>query len=572
MEEQSGKNGITRTITQITDSTMAAKFSAKDTKVFNELLMKVRSLPERYFSNKTRAWNIPISPETVEKLISWGFVPDDRLKKLVSPITLSENTKFLEQKITEISESIQQKKKNSKNTNFNFDQNEIFHLKPFQKKGVAWIEQTNGRTLIADEMRLGKSAQAITWTTLHPELRPCVIICPATVKIAWKREILKWAGENSYVIHGTNNVHGYENEKYIILNYDILKAHIEKIKSLNPQILILDEIQKIKNMKTKRTRFTRDLGKYCKHIIALSGTPIEKGPIEFYSVLSLLRKDLFNNLWKYQQRWCSPQFNGFGWVYTGASNTEELNSILTSTIMIRRLRRDVLNEDLPTRQVLPVEINNKEEYNKAETDIIQWIRENISDEKARRAKRAIAFSKFNYLKQIAAKGKMDAITEWIDDFLESGKKLVVFCTHHAMIDMLMEKYNSIAVKLDGRDSTAQRQNSIDNFQYVNKIKLFFGNLQAAGMGIDLSAASDVLICELGWNPAEHDQGESRIEGMNQKEKTFVYYIVAEKTIEEDIIDILDRKKKILDAVLDGKESEEDSVLGELLKRFVKKEG
>lgn len=570
MELQTENITIVKTAKRITDEVMAIKFSSSDSKIFYAMVDQIKVIPHAKYIPGAKQWNVPITKENIEKLLSWGYTIDKSISSIV-PEKIPEKTVRLREKLETLERSKNKEFNKEKGEIFSGNTSQILNLYPFQKDGILFLESKNGRALIADDMGLGKTIQAVSWTALHPELKPYIIVCTATMKINWKREILKWTGKEAYIVYGTNNKEAYKEKEYIIINYDVLGAHIENILSLRPKVLIIDECQKIKNFKAKRTKNVRELGKYCHHIIALSGTPIVNKPFEFFSILSLLRKDIFNSQWNFTQKFCNPTFNGWGWEYKGATNTGELHNLLTRTVMIRRKKEDVLTE-LPAKQrtVLPVEISNRGEYERAEADIIRWIQENISTEKARRAMRAEILARFNYLKQIAAEGKKESIIEWIETFLETDKKLVLFCTHHALIDFLMEKFPGTAVKLDGRDSGIARQKSVDRFQNDPTVKLFIGNILAAGEGITLTASSDVLFCEMGWTPGEHVQAEDRTHRIGQKEAVNIYYMVAEQTIENSIIDILDRKRRHLDAVLDGKDSTEDSLLNELLGKYQNK--
>ncbi len=440
-------------------------------------------------------------------------------------------------------------------------------LYPFQKKGVEFIEQKKGRALVADEMGLGKTIQALSWIKIHPELKPVVIVPPASLKLNWQKEIKKWIPDRDVRIVSGKQHLSLAGSDIIIINYDILTAHQETLINLKPKVLIMDECHYIKNSRAQRTKAVRNIAKHIPHIIALSGTPITSKPIEFFSTLNVLRKDIWKSHWKYAQSYCNPTHNGFGWDFSGASNIERLHKELTSTVMIRRLKKDVLKE-LPdkVRTVIPLEINNRAEYDLAEHDLEKWAREfegvkNIS---------ALAIVEIEKLKQITIKGKIKACIEWIENYIETGK-LVVGCSHHSTVDALMSHFKDVAVKLDGRDSATKKQNAVESFQEDPEIKLFIGNLKAAGQGLTLTASDSTCTIELGWTPGEHDQFEDRVHRIGQEsESVNAYYLIADNTIENDIAQILDRKRKVLDAVLDGEETETESLLNELLEIYREK--
>lgn len=510
---------------------------------FYDLLTKIKSLPGRRFDPTTKTWMIPISTTAIRQLVEWGFDVD--------------------QELVDIGKSKQHEKKPA--------QVQIPGLYPFQEQGVKFIIEKQGRCLIGDEMGLGKTVQALAYLKLHPEVRPALIICPASLKINWQREAKKWTGETPFIIYGRNNAAAYKNKKVIIINYDILHDHLEALAELKPQVVIMDEVHYIKTPDTKRTKAAKVIGKAADRVIALSGTPITNRPIEFFSILNILNPDVFSGRFRFAMRYCGAHHNGFGWNFNGSSNIEELHQLLTDTVMLRRLKCNVL-QDLPQKQrsVIPMLLDNREQYNQAEADLMAWIEENEGKEAADRASRAEVLTRFEKLKQLTVRGKMSMVYDWVDDFLESGQKLVLFATHHETIDALTARYKDVCVKVDGRDSAESRQKAVDSFQNNADVKLFVGNIKAAGVGLTLTAASNVAFVELDWVPGNHDQAEDRVHRIGQTADSInAWYLIADSTIEDDIMDILDSKRKVLDAVLDGEETDEGSLLRGLLNKYRK---
>jgi len=507
---------------------------------FKETLSFVKTLPGREFNPETKVWSMPVTLFTVESLMEKGFQLNDKLTAWYAQHS---------------------------NVQLELEFDGGLALYPFQKEGVAFLQNQDGRALVGDEMGLGKTIQAIGWLKLNPEARPAVVVVPASLKLNWKREINKWLPkEKVYIAYGRNSAGDYAGKDIIVINYDILKPHTEHLK--DSKAMILDECHYIKNQSTQRSKAVKALSKNIKHVIALSGTPITNKPIEFFATLNLLREDLWPSRWKFAERYCNPTHNGFGWDYSGTSNSEELHEVLTKSVMIRRLKKDVL-PDLPdkVRAVVPMEIKNKKEYKQAKQDIISFLSAIEGKESAEKASRAEVLVRFEKLKQLAVRGKMDSVMEWIENFLDSGEKLVVFATHHETIDKLMEKFKPIAVKLDGRDNATQKQDAVDKFQLNPLVRLFVGNIKAAGQGITLTRASNTVFIELGWTPGEHNQAEDRVHRIGQENAVTAWYLVAEDTIEEEIADIIDSKRKVLDAVLDGKDTEDESLLRELMNGY-----
>ena len=508
----------------------------------------VKSIAGRRFHNEGNAkyWTCPFSIDAIESLKFWEFNIDPELEKFLQKSKLSVN---------DVSANIEIPGLQMK-------------LYPFQKQGVSFIEAKNGRALIGDEMGLGKTCQALAYLQLHPEKRPVVIVVPASLKLNWEREAKIWMKEpNIQILSGTKTNIPIVGE-IIIINYDILPAWFGKLQEIKPQILITDECHYFKNSKAKRTKVVKALGKNIPHIIALSGTPIVNRPQEILNAIQLIDSTIIGSAWGYLQRYCGAKHSRFGWDFTGASNTEELHEKLTSTIMLRRLKKDVL-QDLPDKQYsfLPIELDNNKEYKKAESNFIQWLKENKGIEAARKATGAEALTEIETLKQLAVKGKMKQAIDWIKDFIEVDGKLVVFANHKFVIDTLMTEFRDIAVKIDGSVTGENRDKAVQEFQNNDAVKLFVGNIKAAGVGLTLTAASNVAFLEYDWVVGNHIQAEDRCHRIGQKTSVTIYYLTAINTIEEKLVKMLHKKAQVLAAVLDGVSMKETSIFQELLEQY-----
>ncbi len=525
-------------VKKVDDTTMEIRY-----KFDPEILQLVKTLPGRRFHPDKKYWTATITADSINKLKDAGFVIDEELEKLL----------HLAEEIEKGIEVPGLKKQ----------------LFPFQKQGVAFIEKRNGRALIADEMGLGKTIQAAAWLQLHPEKRPTIILCPASLKLNWAKEIRETLStkDKVQILQGTKPypITG----SIIIINYDILNSWVETLQAIHPQVLIIDEMHYVKNSSAIRTKATKKLAKGIPHIIALTGTPIVNRPVEGFNIFQILDRSLFPNFWTYVHRYCGARHNGFGWDFSGATNKEELNQILTSTIMIRRRKSDVL-KDLPEKlySFVPMELDNEKEYKTAEAEFIEYLREVKGKEAAEKAKKAEHLVKIEAMKQLAVKGKMKQAINWIKDFIEDGSKLVVFAVHKEVIDQLMKEFKEIAVKIDGSTPIPERHKAVEAFQSDPNIKLFIGNIQAAGVGLTLTAASAVAFLELPWTPGELQQAEDRCHRIGQKNAVNIYYLLAENTAEYKLAKLLDRKKEVLSAVIDGKSVDEKSLITELIESYL----
>lgn len=554
---------------------------------------RVKSLPGRSYFSQDKTWSVPISLKVVNALAGWGFALDETLTKYRELRNRIEAGQVLEKTDLLWLRDIE----GDKATMATISADEIPDipglkgtLMSFQKAGVAFLERKKGRAIIGDEMGLGKTVQALAWLQLHPELRPAVIVCPAVAKGVWLHHIKTWMSQTGkiQVLSGTKAQRIEENTKIVIVNYDILPNEFAKgqdgqkkevpltgwvdhLVNLNPKVIILDECHYIKNNSANRTKAVKRLVKNVSHVIPISGTFIINRPVEGYNAIQLVDKNLFPNFMAYGIRYCNGHNNGFGWDFSGASNTAELHEKL-QTVMIRRTKSEVL-KDLPEKlySFVPLELINREEYEKANAEIVKWIRENIGEKAASSAQNAEALVRFNYLRQLTSKGKMKAVLSWISDFLESDGKLVVFATYKETIDRIMKEFGDIAVKIDGGTPPEKRPEIEARFQSDPKIRLFVGNTKAAGVAITLTASSSVAFVELPWAPGEISQASDRCHRIGQKDAVTVYYLLAEDTMDETMAKILDEKREVLDAVLDGKEvSDEDSpAISELINHYRK---
>jgi len=447
-------------------------------------------------------------------------------------------------------------------------------------------------------MGLGKTIQAIGYMQLNPTYRT-LIICPASLKLNWQREIQNWMPKHGLIqiLSGKKPKPIYKNTQIVIINYDILPEWVVTILNWMPQLMITDEAHYYKNNKAKRTKAVMKLGKKVDKVIGLTGTPIENRPIELYNVIKLINPTIISSRFNFGKRYCNGHHDGFGWNFNGSSNVEELHELLASTIMIRRLKKDVLTE-LPDKQfsVVPIEMDNRKDYDEAEADLVEFVKQQTEtnmrkelrdklgdmadmvniDEKQLKAAKELKASKINqltrieHLKQLAANGKIKAAIDWCVDFIENDKKLIIFATHKKIVDELMQRFGKIAVKIDGSVTTAERQKAVDKFQNNPNTKIFVGNIDAAGVGLTLTAASDVAFIEFPWTPGKLNQAIDRAHRIGQKDTVNVHYLVAERTIDEDIIEILDKKTKVINGIIDGNAHPEANVLEELLSNLKSK--
>jgi SNF2 family DNA or RNA helicase len=519
----------------------------------SEIITEVKKLPQRTWDMKKKHWTAPITIGVLEFADKYKFDVEDSVREKIIELTKKSTELLVQSTSTDADINIP-----SLNGT----------LMPYQKAGVAYAGSV-GRCLIADQMGLGKTVEAIA-SLEYRDAFPAIIVCPASLKENWKREINKWLPHRTVnILSGKGNI---ANVDVNIVNYDIIGRFVEPIMHLKPMGLVLDESHYVKTSKTKRTEAVRDIAKKVPQsgtVLLLSGTPVTNRPEELVSQLEILGMlSRFGGKWAFLKRYTNAYHNGFGWDTKGASNLNELNMKLRQNCYIRRTKDEVLKE-LPakTRNVVHVEPSGKGyvEYRKAEGDLLSFLAENGY----RASDTAEHLRRTTVLKRLAADAKMESVIEWIDSFLEScDRKLVVFAHNVAIVDYLAGKYGNLRVS--GQDSMEDRQHAVDSFQKDPKARVIVLNLQAGGVGLTLTAGSDVCFVQQGWTPGEHDQAEDRCHRIGQENSVQVWYLIGVNTIDEDIYDLIDAKRAVVDAVTDGDEVQQAGVIGDLMKRLYAK--
>lgn len=459
-------------------------------------------------------------------------------------------------------------------------------LMPYQVAGVEFALKRL-RVMIADSPGLGKTAQALGFLQFRKDLRPALIVCPASVKLNWdreKRRFLEDCPENEAVI--LNGTKPYQVDAPIrIINYDILSAWLPVLKG-NILALVLDESHHIKSLDSQRAKAAYQLAMDVEAMLMLTGTPLLNRPLDLFPQIHLLAPDEFPELVPYGRRYCDGRLvevvvrggkKKKVWDFSGASNLDELFERLRSTVMLRRLKKDVLKELPPKRlAIVPVELHPAREYIRIEKDFRSWliheVRAGRKSKERLKALRTEAISKVTYLKKSAAELKLGAAIEWIRDFLASGEKLVAFAHHRDIIDRLAEEFEGAAV-LKGGMSQEEKSQAVMRFQSDPECKVFIGSIQAAGVGLTLTAASDVVFLEYPWRPADLDQAVDRCHRIGQVNSVTAWCLKATipgmETIDDRILGILERKWNISDAALDGKAGRATNILSEVLREYAR---
>ncbi|HTX10432.1 MAG TPA: DEAD/DEAH box helicase [Solirubrobacteraceae bacterium] len=430
-------------------------------------------------------------------------------------------------------------------------------LKPFQRAGVQYLLEQR-RAFLADEQGLGKTIEALA--TLEADgAYPAVVVCPASLKLNWMREISRWVPTRSVqMLDGKRG--GVAATEITIINYDIVAGRLEGLTDLCPRAVVLDESHYCKNPRAQRTQAAQQLCAAVPReglVLALTGTPVMNRPPELISQLRILgRLGDFGSGAQFGERFRGPDAH------------QRLHWHLRARCFVRRLKSEVLPQ-LPakTRAVVPVALDNEPEYRLAEEDVIAWLQSqpldlHELDARVAAALRAERLVRLNALKLLAARGKLHGALHWIHDFLSSGEPLVVFARHREIQRAVVERFPT-ALHVLGEDTRRARDQAVQDFQ-AGEGRLIVCSIEVAGQGITLTRASNVAFLELDWTPAKHDQAEDRCHRIGQQDAVNATYLLAADTIDETIATLLERKRAVIGAVTDGREEDGRGVVDALV--------
>lgn len=465
----------------------------------------------------------------------------------------------------------------------------------YQLEGVRYALD-NKRCIFGDQPGLGKTLQAICAVIkAHKEAQkygetfPTLVICPAALKVNWKREFKKFAGIDAVILDDSNkqNWHRFWELKkpdgeaisnVFITNYESLKKFfVLRVKNttrftLNSiefderinifKSVIIDESHKCKSSKTQQSKFVEGICRGKKWIFALTGTPVVNNNTDLIQQLKILgRLDDFGGYKQFVGRFCDGPKQ--------SSNMKELNYRLWMCCFFRREKQKVLTQ-LPDkmRQYITCEITNRKEYTDAENNFLTYLRQykHADDERIARAMRGEVMVRMGILKEIAARGKVKAVAEFIHDVIDGGEKLIMFAYLKEVVKALKDEFPD-AVTVTGSDNVAQKQNAVDRFQNDPDCKLIILNYKSGGTGLTLTASSRVGFIEFPWTYSDCEQAEDRAHRNGQKNAVNCYYFLGDKTIDEYMYKVIQTKKDIANEVTGTTTQIDEDIVNNVMNLF-----
>lgn len=425
----------------------------------------------------------------------------------------------------------------------------------YQKKGIQYMVE-HKRTFNGDDMGLGKTFQSIAAVSIA-KAYPCLVVCPAAMKMTWKREFMKFIGKNAVILDNENKDNWQQmfitgTCNVFITNYEsVKKFFIRRIKGNRISVknlvvdqrasifktVIIDESHRVKNSSCHYAKYLEAICKGKEYIFMLTGTPVVTRVRDLVQQLKVMgRIDDFGGATRFISRFCS----------SSVTNEELglLNSLLWRTCYFRREKTLVLKE-LPEkiRQYYSCELTNRKEYDSAEQDLVRYLKKykDASDDKLKTLIANEAIVKIGVLRQISAEGKISEAKKIIADYISAQKKVIVFTAHKSIASKIKQSFPD-AVTVTGSDSPEQKQKSVDSFQNDTECKVIIVNIQSGGVGITLTAASDVLFVEMPWTSADCDQCECRAHRNGQKNVVTCVYLLGKNTFDERMYDLIQKER------------------------------
>lgn len=429
-------------------------------------------------------------------------------------------------------------------------------LYPYQKIGVEFLAASKGRAILADSPGVGKTAQTLAYIK-HEKYKRSLIVCPASVKFAWANEAKKWTNLSTCTIDSKTKLQNIDSDVNLwIINYDQLNKHFAQLAKIHFDIIVGDEAHMIKNPAAARTKRFRLLSREIDHVVLLSGTPLLSRPVELYSLLNIIDPRKWGNYYDYVRTYCGAHQTRFGLDVSGVSNAKQLHDQIGG-YFLRRTKEDVLTELPPKNHIeVPVELSTEfaTKYNLAESSFISYMKQHSGKQSAEIAKtmQAEKLAQLNALRMINTMGKIPTAQDIIDSIIDSGEKIIVFSSFVEPLKVMSSKYKNNSVMITGETAPDERGEIVRKFQENPNVNVFFGGIKSAGAGITLTAASNTMFLDLPWNPADLEQASNRNHRPGIKASSVnIYQLTVPGTIDEDMKEIINRKQKIFDAIIDG---------------------
>ena len=431
-------------------------------------------------------------------------------------------------------------------------------LYPHQIEGIAFLLGRR-RALLADDMGLGKTRQSVLAMVEAEAEGPYLVICPASVKRNWAREIQLVLPTTEPIIVGPAPLPSTNYRDWIIINYEILGKHLEKLLAFDWKGVVFDEAHYLKNHQSQRSRNAAKLVKAIQHepiVHALTGTPMTNRPRDLFPILRLVNHPLGKSFLSFAKRYCDAYQGDFGLVADGASNIEEL-TVQLHGVMLRRTKNEVLDLPPKVRTWLDVELHPYaiQHFNNAVREFLTKFDApepiNTVEDEPENSERRRAVGRLTTARRKLAFAKCRHTIKFVENALEQGEKVILFTTFLNTLERFHKHFGDQAVYVFGEVPAEERQNRVDQFQNDENVRLFIANMHVAGVGINLTAGRQIVFNDLDWVPANHWQAEDRAYRIGQTGTVNVTYMIARGTVDEFVKTVLETKAALMDALVEG---------------------
>lgn len=447
-------------------------------------------------------------------------------------------------------------------------------LYPYQVEGVAFLA-SRGKALLADDMGLGKTLQAISaasWLAEHSDVRRVLVVCPASLKHQWAREISKFTGHETQIVQGiaqARHVQYRTDKPFVVVNYELVLRDLSTInESLRPDLLILDEAQRIKNWRTKVASTIKLI--QSRYAFVLTGTPLENRLEDLYSLLQVVDARVLGPLWRCMVDFHVTDERG---KVIGYRNLSELRSRI-APVMLRRDRK-LIRDQLPDRTEIRLDIPLTRKQRELHDDALSTAgylaniakRRPLTPSEQNRLMASLQQARMACnaagLVDKATEGspKLDELANLLEDLcLQSGHKAVIFSQWEQMTRMVEATVRKLGlgfVRLHGGVPSSKRGGLMDRFRDDDAVQVFIST-DAGGVGLNLQSATVLINLDMPWNPAVLDQRIARVHRLGQTQKVQIVLMLADDSYEQQVAKLVQGKRDLFDNVI-SEEATEDVV-------------
>lgn len=571
--------GVTYRAAVLPSGRVQLEWKSKRRDAWMRVLGYVRALKHRTYDSVAKKWTVPHTPEDMAAIAKLGFVEGgnapaqervsearehDRLARLARVVPSYVRDYALAPERVPDYDVAEGQRRDIECEELDMEREIIPGLRGYQLDFLKFMQTTGGRALLMDEAGTGKTLQALAYMTYMDDF-PALYVVNAPTKMQWKREYYRWVSRCPSCVCSCKILSGMmpvklDNVSSYVINYDILSAWLPSLRKVGFRLLVGDEVQAIGNPKSQRAKAFRELAKSIPHVVCMSGTPARSRPAQFWTCLNIADPDSFPSYEGYLYRYCDPKKTTFGVTFNGLTNGKELYSML-ARVTLRRTKEQVMKELPPkTYSVVPLETDAAvmRQYAAEERELAS-----MTSTKAMREHLAGMMS-------TAYAAKEKSLLKWVEDFLEGGEKLLLFAWHRDAVDVLcdsLKKYRP--AKIYGGTDLKAREAEKARFVDDPSCRVIVGNIQSLGTGVDglQAACCNVAFAEFSYTPTDMEQAASRLWRSGQSRPVTVHYLIAPGTVDDDSVEVLDSRTKMLSAVMDGKSAADCDLISEVMARM-----